>query len=68
MRERRYNVRHVAAHYNRVAAVDVPAYWYYNNLQDIRMRYDTEAEANEGAADAAAYARALRAENEKRTV
>jgi len=68
MEARRYNVRHVAAHYNRAAAIDVPEYWYYNNLQDIRIRYDTEAEANEAAADAAAYARALKVENEKRAV
>lgn len=61
----RFNVRFVAAHFNRAAAVDVPDYWYYNNRAGIRIRFATETEANEAAADAAAFARNLeRARNE----
>jgi predicted nucleotidyltransferase component of viral defense system len=55
----RFNVRFVAAHFNRAAAIDVADYWYYNNRANVRIRFDTEAEANEAAANAAAYARDL---------
>ena len=59
--ETRYNVRFVPAHFNRAANIDVADYWYYNNRMGIRMRFDTEVEANEAAADAAAYARTRKA-------
>ena len=42
-------VHFVAAHFNRVAAIDIADYWYFVNDRNIRMLFDTEEEAIEAA-------------------